>query len=467
MIRVLFLQRTAEEWLGPMYISAMLKARGHSCDILIEPMEGEDFAGKALEASPDLIAFSCLACDFPWAVRLAGEIKKRRNVPVIVGGTHATLEPEDVLSRDEIDMVCVGEGEYPMAELADALERGGDYSGIPNLWIKKDGRRIRNGIRDLIADLDALPFPDRSLYMKYPFFKNRGKRPIHLGRGCPYECSYCHNAGKKRLFEGKGTYVRWRSRENILAEIREIESRSFVKILHFIDDSFGINERWLVEFIEKLATTTRTRLAIQANMRADMVTETLCLALERYGTGQLRLRIAVETGDPEFRKTVLKKSLTNEALFRAAGLFRKHRIRFITYNMVGLPGETLEQAFETLRLNMALKPDLAICFIFQPYPGTELSDYAIERGYLAPDDLRKLGSEEYAGFYHSHSPLKQDDIGPIENLQKIFSLTARHPSLYPLFRKMVRRRKFAPVLSLAYKFYLKILLQRRFRKDRY
>jgi len=116
---------------------------------------------------------------------------------------------------------------------------------------------------------------------------------------------------------------------------------------------------------------------------------------------------------------------------------------------------------------MALKPDLAICFVFQPYPGTELSNYALEKGYLTAAGLRKLGSEEYAGFYHSRSPLNLEDIGPIENLQKIFSLTVRHPRLYPLFSGLVRRRKLAPVFSLLYKLHMRILLHRRFRKDRY
>jgi len=450
-----------------MYISAMLKSRGHACDVLIETFEKGDFIRKAVGLSPDLIAFSCLASDFPWAVRVAAEIKMQRNIPSIFGGTHVTLNPEESLASSAVDMICIGEGEHPMVELADTLSGSGDFSGILNLWIKRDGRVIRNEMRDLVAGLDSLPFPDRTLYDKYPFFTERGKRPIHFGRGCPYDCTYCHNSSKKRLFQGKGRYVRWRSQENILAEVRKLVEDSYIKVLHVIDDSFGVNKEWLKEFLPKLAASTKTRLAVQANMRADIVTEDLCRAFQEYGNRHLRLRIAVETGNQEYRKNILKKNITNESLFKAAGLFRKNKIRFITYNMIGLPGETLPLALETLRLNMRLKPALAIGFIFQPYLGTELASYALEKGYLSPETARLLGTKEFSGFYHSRSPLHQLDIRKIENLHKVFSLVAKRPFLYPFFRWMIPFRVFSLPLLIVYKAHVRFLLWRRFAQDRY
>jgi len=100
-----------------------------------------------------------------------------------------------------------------MVELADAVDRKVDFSRIPNLWLKRDGSILANEMRDLVADLDSLPFPDRKLYTTYAFFKRQGNRPLHFSRGCPYECSYCHNTRKKVLFSGKGKHVRWRSME--------------------------------------------------------------------------------------------------------------------------------------------------------------------------------------------------------------------------------------------------------------
>jgi len=467
MAKVLFLQRFAEEWLGPMYISAMLKSRGHSCEILVESLEDGPLTGKVEEASPDLIAISCLTSDYHWAITRARDIKKRSRIPVILGGTHPTLNPEESIADPAVDMICLGEGEYPMAELAEALDQNLDYSAIPNLWVKKAGTIVKNEIRGLIDDLDRLPFPDRELYRKYPFFWKRGKRPLHLGRGCPYDCSYCHNAGKKRLFRGKGSYVRWRSQENILREIQEVEQASFIKVLHIIDDSFGINSEWLITFLEKLAGATKKRLVLQANMRADMVTESLCASFQKYGVSRLRIRIAVETGNENFRRKVLRKDIANRTLLEAARLFNKHGIDFITYNMTGLPGESLAQALETLQLNIRLRPRLAICFIYQPYAGTELSSYACRIAVLSTAAQKSLGRSEFGGFYDSRSPLRQKDVEILENLQKIFSLTVRHPSLYPFFKAIIKYRSAAPFLSFAYKIYVRRLVFQRLLQDRY
>jgi len=467
MAKVLFLQRFAEEWLGPMYISSMLKSRGHQCEVMIETLESDNDLRKLWAASPDLIAVSCLTSDYHWAVSKAQDIKKQAKTPIILGGTHPTLNPEESISDPAIDMICIGEGEYPMVELAEALDQNRDFSSIANLWVKKDGIIIKNEFRALIEDLDLLPFPDRELYQKYAFFRKRGKRPIHLSRGCPYDCSYCHNAGKKRIFREKGAYVRWRSQDNILREIQEIEQNRFIKVLHVIDDSFGINSQWLITFLEKLAGTSKKKLVLQANMRADMVTEDLCASFENYGLSLLRIRIAVETGNEDYRQKILKKNISNRTLLKAADLFNKYRIDFITYNMIGLPGESLALALETLRLNIQLKPSLAICFVYQPYAGTELSAYACRIGALSSAALQNLGQREFEGFYDSRSPLRQKDIEKIDNLQKVFSLTVRHPSLYPIFKGIIKHRSAAPFLSMFYKIYVKRIMFQRFLKDRY
>ena len=174
MAKIVFLQQLPEEWLGVMYLSSMLKSHGHQCDIYVERLERNDFIQKALSEAPDLVAFSCLTCDYPWALKKAEAIKKESTSLVIMGGTHITLNPDEVISSPDVDIICLGEGEHPMAELADAVEAREDYSHIKNLWMNKDGRVVRNEIRNLTEELDALPHPDRGLYAKYPFFGTGG-----------------------------------------------------------------------------------------------------------------------------------------------------------------------------------------------------------------------------------------------------------------------------------------------------
>ncbi len=161
-------------------------------------------------------------------------------------------------------------------------------------------------------------------------------------------------------------------------------------VLHFIDDSFAANREWLVELVRALLARRGSSVALQANIRADLVTDELCAALGEYGADKLRLRIAVETGNEEYRRRILKKNISDDELVGAADTLNRYGIDFVTYNMLGLPGESYEEALETLRFNCRLKPALALCFIFQPFPGTELARFAVEKGFLPPKTSAEL-----------------------------------------------------------------------------
>jgi len=467
MARVLFLQQTHEEWLGVMYLSAMLKERGHRCDILVEPLENEDLATVASRMNPDILAVSCLTSDFHWAISWVEKIKRLSNPLVVFGGHHVTLDPEKSIADPAVDVICRGEGEQPLAELADAVDRGESFAAIPNLWVKNGTDIIRNEMRNLEEDLDSLPFPDRRLYTRYPFFQRRGKRSLALGRGCPYACAHCHNSAKRAVFKDKGRYVRWRSRENILAEIDVLLTTQFVTVLHFIDDSFGANQGWLVELVRALSARSGNSVALQANMRADLVTEELCTALSDYGADKLRLRIAVETGNEDYRRRILKKNITDDELLAAADTLNRFGIDFVTYNMLGLPGETYADALATLRFNCRLKPALALCFVFQPFPGTELARYAVEQGLLPPENLDKMGTEDYGGFFFSRSPLRQPEIDKIENLHAVFGFVVGRPLVFPLAKAICRISALGPLFRLFYRVYLRWILRRRRSRDAY
>ena len=462
MAKVLFLQQTHEEWLGVMYLSAMLKARGHQCDILVEPLEKEELAAATLREKPDILAISCLTSDYHWAISLLEQIRHGSDPIVVLGGTHATLDPEESIADPNVDVICRGEGEFPLAE-----DAGDDFTTIANLWVKTDDGIIRNEMRNLVGDLDSLPFPDRRLYTKYSFFEERGKRSLLLGRGCPFACTHCHNSAKREVFKDKGRYVRWRSRENIMDEIDEILESEFATVLHFVDDSFGANHGWLVELVHALLARKGRSVALQANMRADLVTEGLCEVFHEYGADKLRLRIAVETGNEDYRRRILKKNISDDVLVRAADMLNRYDIDFVTYNMLGLPGESYAEALETLRFNCRLKPALALCFVFQPFPGTELAKYAVSKGFLPAENLSRMGTAEYGGFFHSRSPLVQPEIEKIENLHAVFGFVVSYPVFFPLARTLCRITTLAPVFRLLYRGYLRWILWRRKSRDAY
>jgi len=467
MARVLFVQRTREDWLGPMHLSSVLKAHGHGCDILVEPLEDGGLVETAVAWRPDILGVSCLTTEFHWAVRRAAEIREATGALVVFGGTHPTLAPETCIAAPPVDVVCRGEGEGPLLELAEAVDAGTDFSGIPNLWVKNGEAVFRNPLRPLVRDLDSLPDPDRDLYERYVFFRRRGKKCLALGRGCPFACTHCHNSARRAVFGGKGPSVRWRSRERILEEVRRVVDRGNVTVLHFIDDSFGARGPWLAELIRTLAGMDLGGVALQANMRADLVDRELCRAFEAFGPSRLRLRIAVETGDEDYRRTVLKKKVGDADLLRAAELLAAHGIGFVTYNMLGLPGETYRQALGTLRFNLQLRPDRALAFVFQPLPGTELADRAVREGYLDPAVLERIGTAEFPGSFQGTSPLVQPEIHRVENLQRVFAFVVEHPRLYPLAALLCRLEWLAPLFRLFFRLHLRWTLLRRRREDDY
>jgi Fe-S oxidoreductase len=120
------------------------------------------------EYRPELVGMSVTTEIYPWAKTMSGLIKQAMDVPVIWGGIHPTSVPEEVMRNDTVDMVCVGEGEYPLLELVESMKKGAiDYS-IRNIWFKRNGGLVRNEVRPLIADLDALPLSDPGLYAEWP-----------------------------------------------------------------------------------------------------------------------------------------------------------------------------------------------------------------------------------------------------------------------------------------------------------
>ncbi len=467
MASIVFLQRDPIEWLGIMYLSSILKKNGHRTTVVVDSLEANGGMDRALREGADIYALSPLVTDIQWAMEQVAEIKKHSDALVVLGGTHVTLNPEETLAHPDVDVICLGEGEHPLLELAEAVDSGTSWSSIPNLWLKLNGETRRNDLRDLVEDLDSLPYPDRALYSTYPELRSWGKRPLHIGRGCPYSCSYCHNASKRKLVAHKGRYLRWRSVESVLAEVEELARTTSFKVLHFVDDGFGINQDWLGEFLPRLSKLSEDPPAIFANMRADMVTEELCATFSRYGSHRMRLRIAVECGDEEYRRQVLHKTITDDDLRRAAALLHKHEIGFATYNMVGLPGETLEQAVSTLRLNVELRPAEAFCFIYQPFPGTQLAQLTLDSGAIDAAGLAGAGAEGFRGYFESFSPLSQANIVQLENVQRLFGIVVKAPALFPLVRRLVAARWLAPLFRLIYQAHLRVTVHQRRRVDGY
>jgi len=439
MAKVLFLQNIPFEYMGSMYISALLKKHGHNCRLLILS-EHKDYLRQIIEYDPDIIGFSTMTGPHKWVLKVASEIKENVNKPIILGGPHPTFFPE-IIHETSVDVVCLGEGEFTVLELADKLDKGEDLFRIQNLWFKRDGQIIKNDLRPLVKDLDELPFPDRTLYDDCKILRSIPAMKFLTGRGCPYRCTFCFNHKFNELYRGLGCIVRKRGVDSLIQEIKETAQKYKLKLIRFPDDMFTGNRRWLLEFLQKYRQ--EINLPFTGLAHANELDEEVIQMLKAAGC--LNIYFGVEAGNEYMRNQILKKNLTNKQIINAARLLKKHKLKFGTYNMFGLPHETLPLAFETIKFNRKLKPDYTINNIFQPYPKTEIAAYAAEHDLLNPN-------VDYLDTMNEGSILQLKEIDQLVNLSRFASLAIKLPVLTPFIKALIKlppNRLFRMVFDLS------------------
>jgi anaerobic magnesium-protoporphyrin IX monomethyl ester cyclase len=374
---------------GVTLLSALCKREGIETDLLhitIEPTR-ESFREKIQSSQPDLIAFSTnshYARRLPeWTVWAAEDAP---GVPIAVGGVHATLVPDEVIELPHVTHICIGEGEDAFLELCHALDKGQDTSKIRNLWVKVDGQVIKNEQRALVSDLDSLPDPDYGLFdfaNLYPV--RRGLFPFIMSRGCAFRCTYCSVHALRNLSPGGTKFWRFPTPLRTAEQLRDMIGRhqADIKKVQFLDAILFPNLRWLKEFAPLYKELVG--LPFSCNMRADFVTDEVAAIMADMGCEIVRF--GVESGDDYITTKILDRLLELDDIRMAFKVLRKHGIHRWSYNIVGLPEESLKLALKTIQLNAEIDPELAIPFIFYPYPGTALFDLCQEKGYLTDKEF--------------------------------------------------------------------------------
>lgn len=430
MAKLLFVQNLDFEFLGPMYISSFAAARGHICRAAV--VDGiESLAAEIESFKPDALGFSIMTGSHEWARRLALEAKKKYGVASLFGGAHPTFYPE-FLKEDGVDFIVRGEGEDAVSEILGRISDGRPFRDVANLGYKKAGEVVLNPVRALEKHLDDYPFPDRHLYDILEGRTDRAVRTVLTGRGCPYSCSFCFEASMRELYRGKGKYVRSRRAENVVEECIKLKKDNRARIIYFADDIFGADKKWLYDFLELYKT--RVGLEFVCLVRADVVSSDDDYARRLAAAGCRNVFFGIETGNEDLRNRVLDKRVTDGQIKKAARMLHEAGIKFRSYNIVGLPDETLDDAFKTLRLNIEIKTDYPWCSIFAPYPGTRLADYAKKKGYLPEDfDYSRLAGSFFVG-----SPMTTPGIREIQNLQKFFQTAVLCPASIPVIKLLIK-----------------------------
>ena len=364
-------------------LSAVLKQAGHEVRLFhmtSESSEGE-FRERIGATGADLVAFSTNSHYARRLLKWAAWTRSEADIPVAVGGVHATVAPEKVYSSPDVAFTCIGEGESALVELCRALEEGHDPSSIENFCVRNGTTIHKNPVRSRCQNLDELPNPDLSVFDFSRLYTVRyGMFPYIMSRGCAFDCSYCSAPALRRLSPGQGPFWRFLSPKRAANQLRELLARYMpeARLVHFLDAIVFPERDWLAEFAPLYKEYVGKPFS--CNLRPDFVSAEIAEILRNMGCAVVRM--GVESGDDEMTKNVLMRRLTIEDVRRAFAILDEYGIERWSYNMVGLPGETLGRALKTVRLNAEMKPDLVLSFIFHPYPGTPLRELCARSGYL-------------------------------------------------------------------------------------
>lgn len=341
---------------------------------------------------PDLVGISVWTTFAASAFKIASLCKEYdESVPVVMGGPHISIKSDEVVKIcADVDFLVRGEGEETFLEIVKALEdkaednvKGAgvrserlsaichELSAIKGISYRWNGEIIHNPERDFIQDLDSIPSPARDLLLNKDSYSSEDMGLLMTSRGCPYNCSYCATSIWKRK-------VRYRSGDNIIEEIKLLIDTYGTTQFTLKDDSFTVNRKRTLEFCDRLIREY-ININWDCNTRVDLVDEELLRKMKAAGCNSIK--VGIETGNERALKLINKRTTFSQAR-EAAKLFRKVGIHWTGYFMMGLPSETKEEVYQTLKFMKELKPDFASFSVYEPFPGTELFEIGIEKGLV-------------------------------------------------------------------------------------
>ncbi len=430
MTKILWVEKQIDyEPQGIMSMSAVLKEAGHDVALTIAAQEDPLEAARKFE--PDIVGYSVMTGSQHYYFDLNKAIRETLKKPVmsVFGGPHPTFFPE-MIQESGVDGVCVGEGEGSIVDLANVLHNGGFQPDIPNWWFKVDGEIIKNPVRPLIRNLGTLPMPDRGLiYGKHKVTRTSPIKHFMASRGCPYHCTYCFNHAWYEIYTREKRGYQFPV-DNVIKEVLWVKERYPLEQVVFLDDLFIIFMDWLEEFAERFPK--EVGLPFFANVRSNLITPEKVALLKKAGANTVSM--GIEAGNDYLRNKLLKRKMSRETIIESGRMLHEAGINLTSTNILALPTATIEDDFETVKLNAQAKVKYAHAFLFQPYPATELGEFTEKNGHMA-------GSFEDIGSIAWDSSIlirDEDEKKQMENLQRWFAIAVEFPWMIPLVRKLIK-----------------------------
>lgn len=374
---------------GPLFVANSLEKAGYEVKILhnmhLRNLSNDlrNFLDFVIKKDPIFVGFTVLTGPQAYySAILSQKIKERVDVPIVWGGVHPTVVPEQCLSEDFIDIVVIGEGEEVAPELARALERGRDLSKIRGIGYKHNGQYVINEQRPPVKNLDnyqpSWHLIDVRKYLWKAWGCERGITYVS-SRGCPHRCAFCYIQSTP--------YRKWRAHsiERVVSDIEWLKDEYDIDGVFFYDDNFFVNRKRALEIVKRIG------IRWFGEPRFDYITEDLVKKVKEYNCA--RLCLGAESGSERVLK-MIKKDITVNQIINATKLFAKYKVPVDYSFIIGFPGETWEDIRKTFELIFTLEklyphPDLfhPKVGIFLPFPGTPLYEEAIKEGFIPPENV--------------------------------------------------------------------------------
>lgn len=411
--------------LGILSIAAVLEQEGYKVKIIDGPVSGmstEEVANEVIKDRPKMVGISSLTSTYYRAKELASLIKQNSDIPIILGGHHTSILPEEIIKESVFDIGVLHEGEITMIEIMKAF--GKDPKIIKNkkmlkkidgIIFKNKNKIVKTRPRKPIENLDDLPFPARHLIdmKKYKPLPNQYKRlPVTnmvVIRGCPFACTYCSNSA---IF---GKKIRAFSPERVVDEIKHLQEKYKIREISFWDDNMTVNKKWMNDMTDMIV---KEGLDITWSCYSRVNTVDIQLLANMKKAGCWNIFYGMESGNQELLN-IIEKGITLDDIRRATTWTKNAGIEVRGSFMIALPGETPEMAHKTIDFAIDLDLDYAQFCITTPFPGTKLFNQAqkygtlikkydkfhiwdpvfIPKGYSNADEIKKIEQEAMKRFY--------------------------------------------------------------------
>jgi anaerobic magnesium-protoporphyrin IX monomethyl ester cyclase len=415
--------------LGIAYIAAVLEQNDIAVEIIDAAaleMSWETLEAEIRRVSPQLVAVTALTPTIGQALQTAELAKKTcPQATVVMGGYHPTFNYQEMLEKDYVDIVVMGEGEYTLLELVQTLEEGGDLKNVKGIAYQD----VVTPPRPLIEDLDELPFPARHLLpMDHYKILNMKLHTATLisGRGCPMQCSFCASAALH------GNKLRMRSAQNVVDEMEHLINDHDAGMIAFMDDTFTLKPSRVAEICDEIIKRDLDTYW-GCTARADTLSDELLQKLS--DSGCITLFLGVESADQQQLDRV-NKQITIDKIRQAFKLSRENDIRTIASVVLGMPGDTKDSIERTIKFVRELNPSYALFSLATPYPGTRFYQEAVQDNLIKVKDWSK---------YTLLSPVLETVDCSLDELKKMQKKAFRQFYLRPVYL-MKQVRMDGPIL---------------------